>query len=45
MWLLGYCVAVGEFNGDDDEGKGCNYSAAFLMWPFIAKCVFVFHYI
>lgn len=21
IWLLGYSVAVGEFNGDEDEGK------------------------
>lgn len=32
MWcVLGYSVAVGEFNGDDDEGKECNHSADFLM--------------
>lgn len=46
MWFLGYSVAVGEFNGDDDEGKECNLSADFLMWPFIAKGMwFVFRHI
>lgn len=43
MWcLLGYSVAVGEFNGDDDEGKKYNHSANFSMWQFICQ-VFVFH--
>lgn len=29
MWLLGYSVAVGEFNGDDDEGKEFNHQQTF----------------
>lgn len=42
MCLLGYSVAVGEFNGDDDEGTKCNHSANFSMGQFICQ-VFVFH--
>lgn len=44
MCLLGYSVAVGEFNGDDDEGKECNPSADFSNVTVHCQ-VFVFHHI